>query len=208
MQISLWIFPEGTRTLFEAPGMLPFKKGAFHLAVEAQVPIVPVVCENYWRLYHDNCFEDGVLRLRGVKFGVLVESSAYIPLVVLPPIPTIGLTAADVNKLTTDTRDAMLKALKEISITVSQEVQDAGDAAMDKISKRTHPTSQVAPVTAEPTPSAPPSTAAAPPPPYHQGDMSSSSISDVSSRDIKTTGSEASTEDDELVIVDRPTGSA
>ncbi len=44
---SVWMFPEGTRSYAEEPGLLPFKKGAFHLAVQAGVPIVPVVVANY-----------------------------------------------------------------------------------------------------------------------------------------------------------------
>jgi putative phosphoserine phosphatase/1-acylglycerol-3-phosphate O-acyltransferase len=41
---SLAIAPEGHRSL--SPRLLPFKKGAFHLAMQAGVPIVPVVIRN------------------------------------------------------------------------------------------------------------------------------------------------------------------
>ena len=42
--VSIMVCPEGTRA---QPGeMLPFKKGAFHMAVEAGVPIVPIALKN------------------------------------------------------------------------------------------------------------------------------------------------------------------
>ena len=44
---SVFIFPEGTRSNASEPVLLPFKKGAFHLAIQAKVPIVPVVAANY-----------------------------------------------------------------------------------------------------------------------------------------------------------------
>lgn len=62
---SLWIFPEGTRTSQETAQLLQFKKGAFHLAIQAGLPIIPVVCENYWRLYRKGVLESGTLRIRG-----------------------------------------------------------------------------------------------------------------------------------------------
>lgn len=40
-KLSIWMFPEGTRN--KGDGMLPFKTGAFHTAVQARVAIVPVV---------------------------------------------------------------------------------------------------------------------------------------------------------------------
>lgn len=62
---SVWIFPEGTRSMRQHHDMLPFKKGAFHLAINAQVPVVPVVVENYWKLYHKGTFESGVIKVKG-----------------------------------------------------------------------------------------------------------------------------------------------
>ncbi|KAJ6560356.1 hypothetical protein B0H19DRAFT_944779 [Mycena capillaripes] len=98
LRVSLWMYPEGTRHNSPTPGLLPFKKGGFHLAVQSGLPIIPIVVENYWHLYHKNVFGSGVVHVR-----------------VLPPIPTTGLTAEDVPALVTRVREQMLAALLDIS---------------------------------------------------------------------------------------------
>lgn len=46
--------------------LLPFKKGAFHLAVQSGCPIIPVVCENYSKLVKKNKYWNrGTLKLQG-----------------------------------------------------------------------------------------------------------------------------------------------
>lgn len=66
-QQSVVIFPEGTRSYSAEPMLLPFKKGAFHLAVQAGVPIVPVVAENYSRVLNIKAkrFNAGTIRVKG-----------------------------------------------------------------------------------------------------------------------------------------------
>ncbi|KAF8076792.1 hypothetical protein FPV67DRAFT_1665040 [Lyophyllum atratum] len=61
-------------------------------------PIIPIVTENYWRMYHKGVFDTGIIKVR-----------------VLPPISTTGLTTTDIPELTTRVRDQMLKTLREIS---------------------------------------------------------------------------------------------
>jgi lysophosphatidate acyltransferase len=63
---SLWVFPEGTRTSRPYHDLRPFKKGAFHLAIQAGFPVVPVVAENYWNLYHQGHSEFGTFKVRGM----------------------------------------------------------------------------------------------------------------------------------------------
>ncbi|KAH6654493.1 hypothetical protein BKA67DRAFT_658790 [Truncatella angustata] len=93
---SVYMFPEGTRSYAKDPTLLPFKKGAFHLAVQAGVPIVPVVVANYSHVLY---------------FKNFVFNAGRIPCKVLDPIPTTGLTTADVDELTRTTRDLMLREL-------------------------------------------------------------------------------------------------
>ncbi|PFH63138.1 hypothetical protein XA68_17782 [Ophiocordyceps unilateralis] len=91
---SVYMFPEGTRSYAEDPILLPFKKGAFHLAIQAGVPIVPCVVANYSHILSPKN---------------LVFTSGTIPVKVLDPIPTEGLDASDVDELTRRTYEVMLK---------------------------------------------------------------------------------------------------
>lgn len=81
--ISFGVFAEGTRA---KPGeLLPFKKGAFYMAVEAGVPVVPVVFKN-----------TDVLMGKGTG----VARPGVIDMVILPPVPTKGLVSdEDINQL-------------------------------------------------------------------------------------------------------------
>ncbi|KAF1840167.1 1-acylglycerol-3-phosphate O-acyltransferase [Cucurbitaria berberidis CBS 394.84] len=97
---SVFIFPEGTRSYASSPTLLPFKKGAFHLAVQAQVPIVPVVCANYSHVLD--------VKRKLVRPGV-------IDVTALPPISTTGLKPEDVDALLARTRDAMMEELIRLS---------------------------------------------------------------------------------------------
>lgn len=66
---SVYMFPEGTRSYYQDPGLLPFKKGAFHLAVQANVPIVPVVAANYSDVLNLKTwnFRSGVVLVKGIS---------------------------------------------------------------------------------------------------------------------------------------------
>lgn len=74
------------------------------------------MCENYHRLFDGRTrFESGVLKIRGKK-RCLPQLDQYTDtLLVLPPIPTTGLTVDDVTTVAESTRESMLHALREIS---------------------------------------------------------------------------------------------
>lgn len=93
---SVYMFPEGTRSYAKQPKLLSFKKGAFHLAVQAGVAIVPVVVANYSHILNPS---------------TLTFKSGKIPVRVLPPIETKNLTSADVEDLTRETEKLMLKEI-------------------------------------------------------------------------------------------------
>nr|CDS20143.1 1 acyl sn glycerol 3 phosphate acyltransferase [Echinococcus granulosus] len=81
-QVSVIIFPEGTRGDGKS-GLLPFKKGAFYLAVEAQVPVQPVVIASY----------------SGFDISNRVARGGVCDIFILPSVSTIGMVASDVAPL-------------------------------------------------------------------------------------------------------------
>lgn len=56
-KISVWMFPEGTRSY--GKGLLPFKMGAFHIALEAAVPLVPVCMSSTHQQFKLNRWNNG-----------------------------------------------------------------------------------------------------------------------------------------------------
>ena len=80
---SLIIFPEGTRS--RDGSLLPFKKGAFVVAIEMGFPIVPVIVKG--------------TRSVMPKGGYLSIHPGDVEIVVKPPIPTRGLDYADRDRL-------------------------------------------------------------------------------------------------------------
>jgi len=91
---SVIIFPEGTRSFDYSLG--PFKKGAFHLAMQAGVPIVPIVIENA----HD-----------AMPRGKNIVQPSTIRINVLDPIETTHWKAKDLTKHITAIRQIYLEAL-------------------------------------------------------------------------------------------------
>ena len=97
--VSVIIFPEGTRSRTDE--MLPFKDGAFRIAVDQQVPIQPVALAGT-----RNALPPG-----SMLFG---KSNAVIR--ILDPVPTAGLTAADVPALTERVRELIAQARSELRL--------------------------------------------------------------------------------------------
>src|SRR4029453_9515939 len=84
---SLAIAPEGTRT--PTPRLRPFKKGAFHIAMQAGVPMAPIVLR-----------PAGQLMWRGEA----VIHAGTLQVAVLEPIQTKGWRVADLDRRVADVR--------------------------------------------------------------------------------------------------------
>ncbi|XP_048587027.1 1-acyl-sn-glycerol-3-phosphate acyltransferase alpha [Nematostella vectensis] len=95
-RMNLWVFPEGTRS--QTGTIKPFKKGAFHVAQQSKVPIVPVVLSNYIPVFNkkNKTFTPGIIKVT-----------------ILPEVPTDGLTPSDVTSLTERVWHDMLKVFHE-----------------------------------------------------------------------------------------------
>jgi 1-acyl-sn-glycerol-3-phosphate acyltransferase len=97
--VSFGVFVEGTRA---KPGeLLPFKKGAFYMARQAGVPVVPVAIKN-----------SDVLMGKGTGEA----RSGTLEIVFLSPVETTGVvTDEDMNELITKVRNSVAAELNRIS---------------------------------------------------------------------------------------------
>ncbi len=91
---SVLIYPEGTRT--SDGNLQTFKKGAFMMAVQTGIPILPVTC-------------NGAFKIMPKK--TLAFRPGHITVTVGDPVPSKGLTEADVPELIDKTRAAIEKHL-------------------------------------------------------------------------------------------------
>ncbi|MBN1498950.1 MAG: 1-acyl-sn-glycerol-3-phosphate acyltransferase [Spirochaetes bacterium] len=87
-------FSEGTR--HNGTGLLPFKKGAFHFAIDAAIPILPVTIN-----YSD---------LRLPKHSVDVRAGE-VKVIIHKPVETSGRQLSDMPAIEKITREAILSAL-------------------------------------------------------------------------------------------------
>jgi len=92
---SLVIAPEGTRS--PTPRLGPFKKGAFHMAMGAGVPIVPIVFRN---------------SLDALPKHGLVIRPATVEVVVHPPVPTEGWRVETLERHVAEVRALFVRTLE------------------------------------------------------------------------------------------------
>ncbi|MEN3331685.1 MAG: 1-acyl-sn-glycerol-3-phosphate acyltransferase [Blastocatellia bacterium] len=95
---SYIVYPEGTRS--PDGRLLPFKKGAFMMAIEAGVPVVPVTVAGATKIMP--------------KAKVEVHPST-VRLTIHDPIPTIGYSRDNVAELIEQVRKQVLSALEDQS---------------------------------------------------------------------------------------------
>ncbi len=98
--ISIAIYPEATIPEC-SPELGPFKNGAFKLAIDKQIPIVPITYLDNWKIFPDR---------KGHRFLCRPGLSRII---VHSPIETKGMGDNDVSQLRENVRQIISKTLKQ-----------------------------------------------------------------------------------------------
>ncbi len=105
--VSVMIFPEGTRS--RSWEMLPFKDGAFRLAIESGAPILPIA-------------------VTGTRHAMAKGTFRFLPAraiaQLLEPISTAGMTLADVGMLKQQTRERIEAGRRALAAELGIRVDD------------------------------------------------------------------------------------
>nr|XP_034962825.1 1-acyl-sn-glycerol-3-phosphate acyltransferase alpha-like [Zootoca vivipara]XP_034962826.1 1-acyl-sn-glycerol-3-phosphate acyltransferase alpha-like [Zootoca vivipara] len=118
--LRICMFPEGTGDN-DSAGLPSFRHDAFHLAMKAQVPVIPVVISSYQTFFNEKI----------KKF-----TPGEVTIQILPPMKTEGLSAADVQEFAGRVQETMLPIFHEISALKQEGVteEDAYQAANRQVS--------------------------------------------------------------------------
>ena len=106
-RVSIMIFPEGTRST--TGDLLPFKDGAFRLAIESGVPLLPLAVHGTATALRPHDWRQG-------------RSEAEVR--VLTPVSTDGMTLDDLPVLKAQVRAQIVDALRSMGRDVDEEPSD------------------------------------------------------------------------------------
>ena len=95
---SVMLSPEGTRTIGHQNSVGPFKKGAFHMAMAAGVPVVPIVIRN-------------VLDIAGRSQGAMRPGT--VDVAVLPPVSVADWTKDNMAEKIEEVRQQFISTLND-----------------------------------------------------------------------------------------------
>ncbi|MEM1144258.1 MAG: HAD-IB family hydrolase [Pseudomonadota bacterium] len=114
---SVALAPEGTRTV--SPNLAPFKKGAFHLAIQAGVPMVPIVIHNAGDV---------------APKGDFVFRPARVEVDVLPPVDTSDWSPETIDDHVREVRNMFLRTLRQ-----PEEPAPAAEQAPARVTRKSPP---------------------------------------------------------------------
>jgi len=107
-KLGVWVFPEGTRS--NGRGLLPFKMGAFHMALQAKVNIVPTVISNTHKQIRLNRWNNG---------DVIVE--------MMTPIDVSKYKKNEIRKLMSDCHELMINKFDQLNKEVKRPIKNNND---------------------------------------------------------------------------------
>jgi len=107
-KLSIWLFPEGTRSY--GRGLLPFKTGAFRTAAKAEVPVVPVCASNTHKTINLNRWNNGKM---------IIEF--------LDPVQLSGEDKEKIRGISAKIHSNMLAKIEQLNIETGHELPQSSD---------------------------------------------------------------------------------
>ncbi|WP_457913834.1 lysophospholipid acyltransferase family protein [Candidatus Gillettellia adelgis] len=112
--ISVWLFPEGTRNY--SKGLRPFKTGAFYLARHGGFPVVPVAVSNYYSYFRLNRLVNGEVIIKFLPAITIIKiTSQPIREVIALVYKILDNKIAELDEMLRESNGKILKSEKNNS---------------------------------------------------------------------------------------------